>query len=71
MTSFKPEVQADSTGTWAGNGLRFATEQEAQDYVKDLMWRWASVRDTRVVPSDDAVSHVWDGARVQPKEPQR
>ena len=68
MTSFKTEVIADSTGTWAGNGLRFATEAEAQDYVKDLEWRWTSVRDTRVVPSDDAVSHVWDGAHVKPKE---
>ena len=38
--SYKAEVIADSTGTFVGNGLRFATEAEAQAYVADLMMRW-------------------------------
>jgi hypothetical protein len=54
--SFKPEVIADNTETWCANGLRFATEQEAQHYVADLMMRWLSVRDTRVVPSEEDVN---------------
>lgn len=57
--SYRPEVIADSTGTWSSNGLRFATEAEAKAYVKDLEWRWTSVRDTRIVESSDPVSHVW------------
>ena len=66
MSSFKPEVIADASGSWTGNALRFATEAEAETYVRDLAWRWTSVRQTRVVASDDAVSHVWTDGRVRP-----
>ena len=51
--SYKVEVQADSTGTWAGNGLRFATEGQANAYGFDLACRWTAVREYRVEPSDD------------------
>ena len=37
--SWKPEVIADSSGKWCGNACRFATKQEAEDDVKDLMMR--------------------------------
>lgn len=46
---FKIEVQADNTGTWAGNELRFETEWEAREYVVDLAARWTAVREWRVV----------------------
>lgn len=55
--SFKVEVQADSTGTWASNGLRFATKNEADDYGRDLAGRWTSVRYWRSVESDEPVTH--------------
>lgn len=62
MTSFAPEVIADSSGTWCGNALRFATEAEAQLYAKDLMRRWMLVTATRVVPSTDPVNYaILDG----------
>ncbi len=35
--SWKPEVIADSSGKWAGNALRFATREEAESQVLDLM----------------------------------
>jgi hypothetical protein len=57
-TSYKPEVIADASGTWTGNGLRFATEAEAAAWVKDLERRWMLVTDTRVVPSDDPVNYA-------------
>jgi hypothetical protein len=61
-TSFKPEVIADSSGTWAGNALRFETELEAKTYVEELAMRWIMVRDTRVVPSADPVNYrIVDG----------
>jgi hypothetical protein len=50
---YRVEVQADSTGTWAGNGLRFATSAEATAYAQDLMMRWTSVRNWRVVEQED------------------
>ena len=54
--SFKPEVIADSSGQWCGNALRFATREEAEANIQDLMMRWFAVRDTRVVECDDPVS---------------
>ena len=57
--SYAPEVIADFTGKWYGNALRFATKQEAEANVSDLAFRWTSVRDTRVVESDDPVNYRW------------
>lgn len=51
--SWKAEVIADSSGQWVPNGLRFATKRQAEDYAKDLMWRWSLVREWRVVESED------------------
>lgn len=50
-TKFKVEVQADNTGTWAGNALTFDTTEEAELYAQDLAARWTAVRDWRVVPA--------------------
>ena len=55
-TSWKAEVIADNSGKWCSNALRFATKQEAEDYVLDLSWRWTLVRETRVVESDEPVN---------------
>lgn len=61
--SFKPEVIADSSGTWCGNALRFATKPEAEAYALDLAMRWTLVRDTRVVESTDVVNYRWDAEK--------
>lgn len=61
--SYKAEVIADNSGTWAGNALRFATQAEAESYVQNLSLRWSAVRETRVVPSDDPVTDIWDPDR--------
>ena len=54
--SYKAEVIADNSGEWASNGLRFATKEEAAEYLSDLAWRWTSVRETRVAESDEPVN---------------
>ena len=59
--SFKVEVQADGTGTWAGNGVRFETFEQAESYARDLAWRWTSVREWRVVASPDLVNRTAAG----------
>jgi hypothetical protein len=61
--SYKPEVTTNNGIEWSGNALRFATEEEAALYVRDLMMRWFSVTDTRVVESEDPVNYVWDPER--------
>jgi hypothetical protein len=57
--SFKPEVIADSSGSWCGNALRFATREEAEANVRDLSMRWLAVRETRVVESADPVNYTY------------
>ena len=51
--SFAVEVIADNSGTWAGNGLRFKTRDDALIWGEGLKQRWTLVREMRVVPSDD------------------
>ena len=63
--SFKPEVIADSSGKWCGNALRFATREEAEANVLDLMMRWHLVRDTRVVECDDPVNYRWVDGKLE------
>ena len=50
---FKVEVIADNSGQWCGNGKRFDTQESAREYALDLQFRWTSVRDWRVVPTDE------------------
>lgn len=57
--SWKVEVIMDDSGEWEGDALRFATEQEALAYARDLEFRCAAVRDKRIVSSNDPPSHRW------------
>jgi hypothetical protein len=63
--SWKPEVIADSSGKWCSNALRFATREEAEANVQDLMMRWFAVRETRVVGSDDPVNCRYVDGRLE------
>jgi hypothetical protein len=62
--SYAPEVIADSSGKWAGNALRFETEEEAKKNVQDLMYRWFAVTETRVVESTDPVNYKYVDGRL-------
>ena len=66
--SWKPEVISDSSGKWAGNGLRFATREEAEQNVEALMMRWWSVKETRTVETDDPVTHRWVDGKLEPTQ---
>jgi len=46
-----------------GNALRFATCEEAETSVQDLIMRWLAVRETRVVESDDPVNYRYINGR--------
>jgi hypothetical protein len=63
--SWKPEVQTDASGKWYGNALRFATEQEAKDQVRDLQMRWFLVIETRVVECSDPVNYKWVDGKLE------
>lgn len=49
---YKIEVIADSSGQWAGNAMRYATQEEAEAAARDLASRWVLVREWRVVECD-------------------
>jgi hypothetical protein len=68
--SWKPEVIADASGKWCGNALRFATRDEAEANVCDLMMRWLAVRETRVVECDDAVNYRYIDGRLENLKPE-
>ena len=65
--TFKLVVIADASGRWCGNALRFATREEAEANVRDLMMRWFAVRETRVVASDDPVNYRYVNGRLDPR----
>ena len=56
VQSYKAEVLADDSGQWVSNALRFPTRERAEEYAKDLFSRWTSVREWRVVDSQDPVT---------------
>ena len=64
--SWKPEVISDRGGKWTGNACRFATRQEADAYVHDLMMRWTAVTGWRSTPSDDPVNYAWVDGKAKP-----
>lgn len=55
--SFAPMVRTTESGPFAGNGLRFATREEAQLWLDDLVCRWFAVTGTSVVESADPVNY--------------
>lgn len=65
--SYRPMVYVH--GEWAGNGLRFATQEEAERSAADLAARWFLVEDYRVDESDDPVNYaIVDGRLVELQE---
>jgi len=55
--SWKAGVKTGDDTEFAFNALRFETREEAQDYVRDLMWRWLAVREAKVEESDEPVNY--------------
>jgi len=68
IMSYKPEVQTDDSGKWYSNALRFATKEEAEANVRDLMMRWFAVRETRATECDDPVTHQWVDSKLKEVE---
>lgn len=66
--SWKPEVIADNSGKWCGNGLAFETKEESDSYAFDLSMRWTLVRETRSVESNEPVNYVWQDGRAIRKD---
>lgn len=59
--SWKIEVIADSSGKWAGNGMRYPTYRSADAAGYSLSQRWTLVKEYRVVSSEDPPNTDRDG----------
>jgi hypothetical protein len=63
--SWKVEVVMDDSGEWEGDRQRFANEQEALAYARDLEFRCSAIREKRIVRSEDPVNHRWTSRGVR------
>lgn len=64
--SWNPQVIADNSGEFVGNGLFFATEKEAKQYADDLASRWVLVRKTRATESTELVNYTYTDRKLRP-----
>ncbi len=55
MMSYKPQVKVN--GEWNGNGLRFATKEEAEASAVNLFDRWTLCTGHRAAESDEPVKN--------------
>jgi hypothetical protein len=62
--SYRPMVYVQ--GEWAGNGLRFATHEEANESACGLMYRWMLVENCRVDESEEPVNYALVDGRLVP-----
>lgn len=63
MKSFKGQIRT-SQDDWTDNQVRLATWDEANAYIRDLMYRWTQVTETRVIESDDPVNYAWKNGEL-------
>lgn len=68
MSNWRPMVNVAGR-EWAGNGLVFATKQEAEANARNLMGRWLLVTDFRADPTDEPVNYKWAGNKLVAVEP--
>jgi len=51
-------------GSWCGNGLVFASKEEAESNAKNLMSRWMLVTDSCANETDEPVNYEWKDGRL-------
>ena len=59
--SFKIGIKTKKTTdtSWAFNGLRFATREDAERYSQDLFRRWNQIRSCTIEECDDTPNAVY------------
>lgn len=66
--SYNPQVKGVGEDQWTGNGLYFATADEALAYASDLQSRWmgckAGAENRRAFESDEPVNYAWRDGRA-------
>jgi hypothetical protein len=67
--SWAPEVKTPGDTEFIGNGLRFATKEEAEANVAALAKRWTLVTHVRTRESIDPVNYAWVDGDLVPVAP--
>jgi hypothetical protein len=62
--SWGVEVMTDDSGEWERDPVRFETMQEALAYARDLEFRWAAVRDRRILEMAEPANACWTARGV-------
>jgi len=62
--SYKGMVKTYGNTQFAGNNLRFATEEEATAYTKNLARGWILVTDWTVRKSEDEVNYTYKDSKL-------
>ena len=52
-------------GSWAGNGLVFASKEEAEANARDLMGRWMLVDNYKAQETEAPVNYRWVGGKLE------
>ena len=53
MEKYIVQVVADNSDIFCGNGLRFETQKQAEEYALDLSLRWIAVRKWQVIDTEN------------------
>lgn len=62
---FKLGVKTPGDTEFVFNALCFETEQEAEDYGRDLFSRWSAVKETKVLTSDEPINYRFTNGQVE------
>jgi hypothetical protein len=63
---WKNVIRARSETEFHGNGLTFATKEEADGYGRDLFSRWTGVEEYKAVETEEEVNYKWGDGRAIP-----
>ena len=64
--SYAPQVKKfDGDDCWLGNGLRFATDREAEAWIIAAFGRQMLKRNARIIISDDPVNYAWVDGKLR------
>lgn len=68
--SWKPEIKVASDEKWYSNQLVFASKEEAEEYARNLYYRWTATVAWRAVQSEDTVNYTYLFGQLVPIDPE-
>lgn len=57
--SYRVAIKTRDDVEWVHNGIRFVTQDEADDYRIDIRWRWRAITEWEVQEAQEPATHEW------------